>query len=320
MALRTSPRPRRIAVMDLGSNSVKLLVAQMQKGLRPHVLLEKSEGTRLGEGIHRHFRLEGGAMDRTLEALEGYRRDSEALGVREWRAVATSAVRDADNGRDFERKFRKQMGFGLDILSGEEEAKLIFRGATSDRDLVEPKTPLLVMDSGGGSAEWIRGTPEKIDRQASLELGCVRMTERFLQGDPYTRGSYRNLLGYYEERLRPIRGDFSAKGRTMIGTGGSICTAAALDMDLPSFSNSHVHGYTMALETITAMVEKLRALKNSHRLDLRGLPRKRADIIVAGLALFMVAMRMLGARKVTVSTRGLRYGILIESAGETRKA
>ncbi len=320
MAQRKTLRPRRLAVMDLGSNSVKLLLAQHQKGMRPHVLLEKSEGTRLGEGIHQNFRLHEEAMERTLEVVGEYRRESAALGVTEWRAVATSAVRDAENRREFERRFRKRMGFSLQILSGVEEASLIYRGATSDRDLAPPGAPLLIMDSGGGSAEWVRGTPERIEEQASLELGCVRMTERFLRSDPYTRESYGSLTTYYEERLHPFRKTFEARGRTLLGTGGSICTAAAVDMALPSLGNSHVHGYTMTRETMTEMAEKLRSMRNNRRLDLHGMPRKRADIIVAGVALFAVAMRVFDARLITVSTRGLRYGLLMQAVGELERS
>ena len=312
MRARTPSPPKRVAVIDLGSNSVKLLVAQQQPGLRPHILLERSEGTRLGEGIHRHFRLGDGAMERTLDVLKDYRREGEALAAGEWAAVATSAVRDADNGAEFQRRFRKAMGFRLRVLSGEEEAGLIFRGATSDHDLVPEGVRALVMDSGGGSAEWVSGAAERLEKKVSLPLGCVRMTERFLRGDPYSRKSYETLVGYYEERVRALRADFSAKDRLMLGTGGSLCTAAALDMDLPAFSTQHVHGYTMSRETVAFLAKRLRRMKNSERLKLPTMPRKRADILVAGVALFDVAMRVLGARRITVSTRGLRYGVLLD--------
>lgn len=302
-------------MIDLGSNSVKLLVAQQQMGLRPHILLERSEGTRLGEGIHRHFRLGEGAMERTLDVLKEYRREGEALAAVEWAAAATSAVRDADNGLEFQRRFQKAMGFRLRVLSGEEEAGLIFRGATSDHDLVREGARALVMDSGGGSAEWVAGVAGKVERQVSIPLGCVRMTERFLRGDPYSRKSYENLVGYYEERVRPLRTDLAVKEGLMLGTGGSICTAAALDMDLPAYSTQHVHGYAMSRETVAYLAQRLRSMKNSERLKLGTMPRKRADIIVAGVALFDVAMRVLGARWITVSTRGLRYGVLLELLG-----
>ena len=315
MRLHLPSRPKRVAVIDLGSNSVKLLVAQQQPGLRPHILSERSEGTRLGEGIHRRFRLGDGAMERTLDVLKDYRREGEALAAGEWAAVATSAVRDADNGAEFQRRFRKAMGFHLRVLSGDEEAELIFRGATSDHDLVTEGARTLVMDSGGGSAEWVSGVAGRVEKRISIPLGCVRMTERFLRGDPYSQKSYESMMGYYEERVRALRADFSAKDCLILGTGGSLCTAAALDMDLPAFSTQHVHGYTMSRETVAFLAERLRRMKNSERLKLPTMPRKRADILVAGVALFDVAMRVLGARWITVSTRGLRYGVLLELLG-----
>jgi len=145
-----------------------------------------------------------------------------------------------------------------------------------------------------------------------MDLGCVRMTERFLCGDPYTKKSYRALLDYYERRLRLLRKDFSGEGRLMIGTGGSICTAATLDQKTSSFQSHLIHGHTISLRRLKALLKKLRKMTNAERLEWEGLPKKRADIIVAGLALFVVAMQILGMKRVTTSLRGLRYGILLQ--------
>ncbi|MBI4025763.1 MAG: Ppx/GppA family phosphatase [Verrucomicrobia bacterium] len=305
---------KRLAVLDLGSNSVKLLVAQAAKGREPDVLLETSEGTRIGEGIHRAPRLTETAIQRTLDVIQEFKIQCRKWEVAEWRAVATSAVRDAVNRAEFVRRFQKAMGFPLRVLSGEEEAELIYRGATSDAGMIGEDARLLVMDSGGGSAEWICGTRRRIEHRVCLDLGCVRMTERFLRGDPYTEDSFRALLAHYEKRLEPLRQDYAAAGRQLIGTGGAICTAAALDLALDSFDVRQVHGHHISLETLAALLDKLRRMSNARRLGLHGLPRKRADIIVAGLALFVRAMQILGAKEVTVSLRGLRYGVLLDKA------
>ena len=302
-----------IAVIDLGSNSIKLLVAELKKKIAPNILLEKSVTTRLGEGIQYRFQLHENAIQRTLDAVNDFKREGQRLGVDTWKAVATSAVRDASNRREFEKRFLQQMGFGLCVLSGEEEAQLIYRGATSDPNLFNSKDRLLVMDSGGSSAEWIGGVSNKIEKCVSLDLGCVRMTQRFLRGDPYTEDSYRELLAYYEEQLRSFKNDFAEKNIKMIGTGGSICTAAALDIKASSSHDHHVHGHSLSLGSLSSLTECLRKMTNPERLKLKGLSPKRADIIVAGLALFVAAMQIFEIKKLKVSLRGLRYGVLLGS-------
>ncbi len=296
----------------MGSNSIKLLVAELRPLAAPRILLEKSSGTRLGEGIHHHFRLSRPAMKRTLDEARTFKKEAKKLHAREWIAVATSAVRDASNRREFEKQFRKRMGFSLRVLGGNEEAELIYRGATSDPKLAGPRSRILVMDSGGGSAEWIRGTRNRISHRVSLGLGCVRMTERFIRGDPCTEESFRRMLAWYDKKLQSLRRNFTAKGCVMIGTGGSISTAAVLDLDHPTFHEHRVHGHTLTLRTLEALLEKLKSLTNAERVAWNGIPRKRADIIVAGVALFVTAMRTLGAKKITASLRGLRYGVLME--------
>ena len=318
MSKSRNKKNRRVAILDMGSNSIKLLVAEMRPRGAPRILLQRSSGTRLGEGIHRQFHLSKAAVKRTLSEAQALKAEARKLHVKEWIAVATSAVRDASNRHDFEKKFRKRMGFGLRVLSGDEEAELIYRGATSDSQLAGTHARILVMDSGGGSAEWIRGTRTSIERRVSLPLGCVRMTERFIRGDPCTEESLRRMTAWYEKRLRPLRRPFTAKGRVMIGTGGSISTAAVLDLDLPMFHERRVHGHSMSLSTIEALLEKLKSMTNAERLAWNGLPHKRADIIVAGVALFVSAMRALSAKKVTVSLRGLRYGMLLDRMNSLR--
>ncbi len=312
MSVKVSNFIQKVAILDIGSNSVKLLIVELVEGKEPRILLEKSATTRLGEGIQHRFQLHENAMQRTLDALYDFKREGEKFGVDIWKAIATSALRDAVNRHEFEKRFCKKMGFSLRVLSGQEEARLIYQGAMSNQNLFNPHDDLLVMDSGGGSAEWILGKGQKIQKAISLDLGCVRMTQRFLRGDPYTEDSYHELLAYYEERLGFLKSDFAKKGLKMIGTGGSICTAAALDMEVSSAHDHHVHGYTLNLGSLSSLVERLRKMKNAERLKLKGLSPKRADIIVAGLALFVTAMQIFGIKKLKVSLRGLRYGALID--------
>lgn len=295
----------------MGSNTVKFLAAEISSSGVVRILAQPSVSTRLGEGMGRGVSLSNAAMKRTLDAVHGFQRLGIRLRVKEWIAVATSAVRDSSNGDVFTRRFRARMGFDLRVLDGRTEAELIFRGATSDPHLAGPRARLLVMDSGGGSAEWICGARGAISHRVSLPLGCVRMTRRFLRGDPYTKESFQRLIRHYETRLEPLRRRFTAsQGRVMIGTGGSICTAAALDLGLRVFQERLVHGHRITRRRLEGLLASLRSMTQCERLSQRGLPPRRADVIVAGLALFVTAMRRLGAMRVVCSYQGLRFGIL----------
>ena len=302
----------RVSLIDLGSNSIKFLVAEISSGGEAVILAEQSEGTRLGEGLYEEPFLREVAIQRTLAVLTQFRAMAESLNVTQWNAVATSAVRDARNRPLFEQQFQSIMGFPLRVLSGEEEAALIYRGVTSDRQMTPEGTSLLVMDSGGGSAEWIRGTPKQLDQRISLNLGCVRMTERFLRGDPYTEDSFAELIRHYEEQLQPLVAPFHALQLKMIGTGGSICAAAAIQQNFLAASGMQLHGQTLSLAQLEKITHHLRHLTQAERLQIPALPAKRADIVVAGLALFITAMRLFHASEITVSLRNLRYGLLAE--------
>lgn len=311
----TFPILQKIAVFDIGSNSIKCLVAEITSSSQVNVLFEDSQQTRLGEGIHHNFCLSEQAMERTLSAFLKMRTKCEEIHPQQWRAVATSAVRDATNRRDFEKRFLQQMGFPLRLLTGEEEARLIFKGVVSDHEInsnaiqgeVRRGQPfLLVMDVGGGSAEWIQGKGLEIQTHVSLDLGCVRMTERFLRGDPYSEDSFNTLCAYYQERLSDLKEPLKVHQGKMIGTGGSLITATAL------LGNCQFHGIEIQLQTLESLLSRLRKMTQADRLQLKSLPEKRADIIVAGIALFVVAMKLFNAPQIWTSTRGLKYGILLE--------
>lgn len=305
---------KRVAVFDIGSNSIKLIAGEwVDHHSDPKILIEGSRGTRLGEEAHETSHLKPKAIQRTMDALVELSAMAAPFHITHWRAVATSAVRDAKNREEFLDQFKKKLGFETEVLSGDEEAELIYQGVVSDSKIHGGKEQLLVMDSGGGSAEWIRGTPSKIEKRISLDLGCVRMTDRFLRGDPYTLESFQEMMRFYRKNLENLKKDFCAKDHVMIGTGGSICTAAALTKTLTSFKNREIHGQSITFEELRDLTEKLRSLPHSERMKLQGIPPKRGDIIVAGVALFVMALEVLGSSTITASLRGLRYGLLLNS-------
>jgi exopolyphosphatase/guanosine-5'-triphosphate,3'-diphosphate pyrophosphatase len=298
----------RIAVIDIGSNTAKLLVAEKDRIW--NVLTEESVTTRLGRKAFTEGCLGRKAISKTLETAQFFKHVAQEYQVDRWIAVATSAVREAGNRKSFEARFEKEMGFPIRVLSGNEEAELIYRGAVSDVTGVGPRDRLVVMDSGGGSAEWILGTKTRIIDRVSLGLGCVRMTELFLRGDPYSEKSYQKMQAWYHRKLLPLKKRFRIRNRLLIGTGGSITTAAALQWSMEDGAHVDIHNRKLSFSKLKGMLGDLRVMNQKTRRELRALPRKRADIIVAGIALFVAAMEVLEANDITISLRGLRYGIL----------
>lgn len=303
--LKITPRA---AVIDIGSNSVKMTVADVNADGQVVVVLERSEGTRIGEGMDRARELSTAAMNRTMEALRKFHEEAMGLDVKVWRAVATSAVRDASNRRAFESQFLKAFGYALQVLAGHEEAELGFGGATSDSTFTPASGPVLVMDSGGGSSQWILGSAGKIQKRVSLELGCVRMTGQFLRGDPYTESSLKELQDHLEREIAHVRDDFDCKGATAIAIGGSITTVAAiLRKNTPP-----LHGCVLTSEMLKNIFARLARLPLAERLKIEGLPSQRADVIVAGIATFVATMKLFELPRFTVSLRGLRHGVLTQ--------
>ena len=280
----------RRAVIDVGTNTVKLLVADIEDGsVQP--LLHLDSTTRLGEGVNRTHRLTPAAITRTVAAIRHYVDEARQLGAVEILALTTSATRSATNADDFLRA----CPLPVEVIAGDREAELIFRGAASDP--LWAGQPLLVMDVGGGSAEWIRGNPNGIEHALSLPVGAVRLHEQF--GDDFA-----GLAGHLRQTFANHLGPFHHGTRRMIATGGSAVTLAAI-------AQRQVDHAILSVDTIRQLVTDLNALPMADRRRVPGLPPERADIIVAGGAVFLFAMEALGAKEFTVSVRALRYGALL---------
>lgn len=286
--------PMRRAVIDIGTNTVKLLVADVQDGkLLP--VVSKDQTTRLGEGVHESKRLSRIAVTRTVEAIEHFVADAKELGAQEIIALTTSAARDAANRDEFLGVVRSRCRLDVQMISGEREAELVFRGASSDPEWTNE--PILVVDVGGGSAEFILGARGEIERLQSVPLGAVRLTEQF--GEDFGA-----LLDFVRATLYPSLDGFDVRNRKMIGTGGTIVTLARIE-------RKAVDRVTLSQERVRVVVARLNALSLAERRHVPGLPPERADIIVAGSAVFLVAMELLRAAELTVSVRGLRHGALL---------
>ncbi|MCG3148836.1 MAG: Exopolyphosphatase 1 [Verrucomicrobiae bacterium] len=282
-------KKHRRAVIDIGTNTVKLFIADVHDGQVVPVVA-KDKTTRLGEGVHATRQLAAPAIARTVQTIADYMADAREHAVAGICGITTSAVRDAANQQEFLDAVRRQCGLEVKVISGDREAELIFRGVCSDPAVGTSR--LLVMDVGGGSVEFIQGAAGQIERHLSLPLGAVRMTERFGEDFPalaqFLRTTYRTALR-----------DYRAAGRKFIATGGANLTLVRI-------------AQVRTFDEVLALVARLQALTLAERRQVPGLPVDRADIIVAGGAALAFAMEAVGAYELTVSTRNLRYGALLE--------
>lgn len=285
------PVAMRRAVIDVGTNTVKLLVADVAPGVVTPVAADATT-TRLGEGLQQTGRLSAAAIARTVEAIVRYVERARALDAADVMALTTSAGRSASNANEF----LQACPLPVQIISGEREAELIFRGASSDPSWATER--LLVMDVGGGSTEWILGCAGRVERMQSLPVGAVRLLERF--GD-----NFAGMAAYLRAELKSALRPFAGERWRMIGTGGTILTLARI-------ARMPVDRARLTLESVRELVTHLNALPLAERRRVPGLPPERADIIVAGGAVFLFAMEALGATELTVSVRALRFGALAE--------
>jgi exopolyphosphatase/guanosine-5'-triphosphate,3'-diphosphate pyrophosphatase len=287
----------RVAVVDLGTNSTRLLVADVDDG-RVEEVARRTEITRLGEGVDERGKLLPLPIARVRNVLADYRRELEELGAERTLAVGTSAIRDAENGEAFLGEIEWSYGFKTRLLSGEEEAELTLRGVAGGREL-GPGT--LVLDVGGGSTELI------VDGfRTSLDLGSVRLTERFLHSDPPTREEL-------DAAARAVRDELPDLEPTQaIGVAGTITTLAALE--LGEYDPERVHGYRISRGAVEAQLERLASLPLAERRELSGLEPERAPVIVAGAVIVREVLDGYGLEALEVSERDILHGAALEAA------
>jgi exopolyphosphatase/guanosine-5'-triphosphate,3'-diphosphate pyrophosphatase len=288
----------RVAAVDLGTNTTRLLVADVEDG-RIHEVHRETHITRLGEGVDARRRLLPLPIARVRNVLADYRRTLERLGAERTLAVATSAVRDAENGEAFLGEIEWSYGFETRLVTGDEEARLTRRG-------VQPGAGTLVLDIGGGSTELIVD-----DFHASLDLGSVRYTERFIRSDPphpaeldACAAAVRAVL---DERVpvRPARA---------VGVAGTVTTLAALDLELDRYDRERVHGHRLTIDAARAQLARLAALPLDERRAVPALDPDRAPVIVAGGVILTETLDFFGLDAIEVSERDILDGIALAAA------
>ena len=306
----------RVATIDIGTNSVLLLIAEERGGVLEPVL-ERASLTRLGEGVDRSRRLKGAACDRTLACLERYANDLREHGATILDVVGTSALRDAQGGPEFVLRAGDILGVPPRVIDGCEEARLTFEGALSGLPHAGKMT---VFDIGGGSTEIIVGSRTNgarvISAAASLDVGSVRLFERHLHSDPPTRSQ---LLRVEEDIARALRAAPTPDSdATLIGVAGTVTQLAALAFGLGHCDAARVHGRTLERDAVLRLATELATLTVAERRSLPGMEPLRADVLVVGSAIARAVLHWSGAAELVVSDRGVRWGLAEELAASNR--
>jgi len=303
----------RVGVVDIGTNSTRLLVADV----RPdgvEVLDRATTVTRLGQGVDATGRLADEAMDRVRAALTGYRERLDAHGSERDVAVLTSAVRDASNGEAFVAEVRDAFGLDAQVLAGEEEARLTFLGATSERDPADT-TPSVVIDIGGGSTEFVTGRADAMDFHVSMQAGVVRQTERHPASDPPKPEELQELAADVRAvYAAALPDDVRAPVRRAIAVAGTATQLGSIDLELEPYDPARAHGHVLTLGRIEELLARLAQMPLDERREVTGLDPDRAPTIVAGAALLVEALRLFDVEQVEVSEHDILRGAALSAA------
>jgi exopolyphosphatase/guanosine-5'-triphosphate,3'-diphosphate pyrophosphatase len=310
-------RPARLATVDLGTNTVRLLVVEAAAG-RWRTLHQTQRVTRLGEGQAAAGRLLPEPMRRTAAAVAEYARTARGLGADRVRIVATSAVREAVNREEFTARVEAEAGERIEVVSGEDEARLTLLGVTSG--LPGLGESFVLFDIGGGSTEFVRGRGGAPAAAVSLRLGVVPLAEEWGEPGPVRWDRFARMRGAIERRLvAEVPEAIGAGGAgELVGTAGTVTTLAALDLGLAAYDAARVHGHRLGRAAVERELARLGALSVSERGRLPCLEPGRADLIIPGIAICLAVLARFGRDHLLVSDRGLREGILCELLGAAR--
>jgi exopolyphosphatase/guanosine-5'-triphosphate,3'-diphosphate pyrophosphatase len=310
--------PTRRAVIDVGTNSVKLLAGEVLDGIITPIE-ERSEQTRLGAGFYDTHELQSVPIARTASAVARFVAHARDVEVESIRVIATSAARDARNADTLAAAIRRAAGIRVEIISGEQEAEMVFRGVTSD-----PKRPgqkLLILDVGGGSTEFILGEHGHHSFRHSFPLGSVRLLEKLRPADPPSLADLAGCRGwlqqFFNERIGPavesLLVDAVRQHVTLVGTGGTTTILARMMHKMTSFDRDQIEGTRLTRHQVLEYMVHLWSLPLARRKTLEGLPPNRADVIIMGVAIYEAVMQHFNLPELYVSTRGLRFGALLHN-------
>jgi exopolyphosphatase/guanosine-5'-triphosphate,3'-diphosphate pyrophosphatase len=298
----------RVAAIDVGTNSARLLVAEgVGDGFRS--IDRRMTITRLGQGVDTKHVLSPEALERTFAVIADYAATCGELGVERMRVTGTSAVRDARNREEFFEGVRRLTGSDAELLSGEEEARATFLGTLSDVEHVEP---VLVVDIGGGSTELIFGKDEP-ERLVSLDIGCVRLFEKYLHSDPPTTEEIDSLREEANRELARAKEILNvSRDARLIGVAGTVTQLATLKIGLPLYDPDVTHHVVLSHGDVRALSRRLKSLTYSQRKRIKGLEPGRADVILAGAEILLCVMETFDLPDVLVSEKDILDGLVIQ--------
>jgi exopolyphosphatase/guanosine-5'-triphosphate,3'-diphosphate pyrophosphatase len=305
----------RVAVVDIGTNSTRLLIADVVADGTLNEVEREATVTRLGEGVEATGRLGDEPRRRVLDTLDRYAEAIARRGCEVRTAVLTSAVRDAANGAAFAAEVRDRYGLAARTLSGDEEASATFRGATAARDRDDPVT-LVVIDVGGGSTELVTGRAGALGFHASTQIGVVRHTERHLRADPPAGEELARLAADVRAGIEAavpaeVRGTVGAA----VAVAGTPTSCAAMDLRLEPYDAARVEGHRLGRGTLEDLLQRVAALPLAERRTVSGLHPDRAPTIVAGIVILLEALDAFGLPAVEVSERDILWGVALQTAG-----
>lgn len=297
---------KRAAIIDIGSNSIKLLVGEGDGTVR--TIAEKSEVARLGEGVWKSGVLSAAAMERSAEVVARFARQARENGAEKIVGVGTMALRSAGNSGDFVKMVRELCGVEVQIIPGEEEARLSYLAVLSGLSI--PDGDMVIFDTGGGSTEFIFGKGTELTKRFSVNLGAIRITERFFHDDPVKVGSV-------AEALQEIGAEFAVAGvegkpLRLVGLGGTVTTMGAVKHKMVKYQPEVIQGSTLTRDDIAQQIKAYSQRTIQQRRELPGMQPKRADVILAGACILQVIIDRFGVDALTISDRGLRHGLAFE--------
>jgi exopolyphosphatase/guanosine-5'-triphosphate,3'-diphosphate pyrophosphatase len=308
-----------LAGIDIGTLTCRLLIGRVSAEGRLAEVHADRRILRLGEGVDRDRLLRPAAMARAIETLRDWRSVMTKHRVDGYIAVATSAVRNARNREEFLGRVKQEVGFDVEVISGEEEARRTMLGIRSG--LPAGVAGILGLDIGGGSTEFILDRPGRAPVIRSIELGVVRLTERLLASDPPTADQVRSACELIRKETEQAAREIGERdGVILVGTAGTITTLAAMAQKLPAYEPARIHNYRLDLDTVRGLERELLGRAEAQRRGMPGLEAGREDVIIAGTLILRTVMETLGFSEVLVSDLGLREGVVLDLAARLRRS
>lgn len=299
------------AAIDIGTNAIKFYLAEKNNDGTWSAIVDSSEVTRLGEGLHATGMINASALERNMKAITRLVEMARYEKVKNIVAVGTMALRTANNAHDFIQRIKTTNDIMIEIISGEDEARLSFLAVTSSLSI--PEGDFIIFDIGGGSTEFVLGQDDNIKERISLNIGVVRLTEQHLKTDPITDHEYELTKEAIHEAFTAIA--IEPKVTTLIGVGATMTNLGAMKRKLAVYDPNIIHGSKLEFSDVEQLISLLKSKTIEERKQIIGLQPDRADVILPGAMIVKVIMKKMSANFVTISDRGVRHGLLIDRFG-----